>query len=513
MKWAIELPGISGTRVMLTEQIKELIRLIEVEGCRHVVMKETTRLMRSERYGDYRILDIFIDNGVLIHTPNRTWDLRNPDDALMFGIEMGMSSAERVRIRERTHGQRLLLRSAGLCASGSHTLPLGIGYDPERQVYFPITENQDGVNEADLVHRLFELFTSGETNFRRLAEKTGISYYRIASTLSNTAYIGFRTYDETVDPKQNVYNPDDTLRYQVKIKRDPDKIECVPMAGFKRDPILYDTIVSEEIFTHTQRLLAVKREQDWRGSRHERLEDDPFLFRGFLRCAACGSKIVCLPLPRAKYYACRSALGQRRVNKDGSSDWEIPYGTCSSPRVRHDIVDSLLSVVIMEKIADPSFLTDLLSKRCEEPNVDMVRRAENIRAEIVQTECRIRRLRTAWIAGDYKDDRDEYERVKESLARQLHAQRKALTECSSTIQEVGERHLSTLVEAFARWDILPRGDQRRLLDAICPTFKIQILSNGKRGRGAKSRVEVHEFRLNLSAGCTSSGPQESRNEQ
>src|SRR5260370_1109716 len=74
MKWAIELPGISGARVMLTEQIKELIRLIEVEGCRHVVMKETTRLMRSDRYGDYRILDVFIDNGVMIHTPNRSWD-------------------------------------------------------------------------------------------------------------------------------------------------------------------------------------------------------------------------------------------------------------------------------------------------------------------------------------------------------------------------------------------------------------------------------------------------------
>ncbi len=62
------------------------------------------------------------------------------------------------------------------------------------------------------------------------------------------------------------------------------------MRGFRAEPILYSLPVSEGDFFQVQKILAIKRQQDWRGTR--KLKDDPFLFRDFVRCGACDSRVV-----------------------------------------------------------------------------------------------------------------------------------------------------------------------------------------------------------------------------
>jgi DNA invertase Pin-like site-specific DNA recombinase len=373
MRWSIDLPGISGTRVMLTRQIKELVRLITVEGCRHIAVKETSRLMRPERYIDYQILDVFRDNNVTLYTPDKAWDFSSPDERMMFQICISMAGRERELIQSRTTIKREELRTDGLCASGSNTLGLCIGYDRKAKDYFPKPE-------ADQAKQLFELFTSGMTSFRQLALKTGVNPWRIPKILENTSYIGIRTY--TYRAGESVYNDDDTLSYQKMVKREAPLV--TKMAGFTAEPFLYPTIVTEDMFQQAQRLLAVKREQDIRGSRKNNEEDDPFLFRGFLRCD-CGGNIMCLLRSTGRnYYCCINALaGVKRVS--GYQD-----KTCDSYCMRAERADVALELLVTEKIGNPKFIRELLNnRRNEQDTEDVKKRADTIRRQIDVTHAKM----------------------------------------------------------------------------------------------------------------------------
>jgi DNA invertase Pin-like site-specific DNA recombinase len=486
MRWSIDLPGISGARVMLTPQIQDLIRLITVDGCRHIVLKETSRLMRTDKYGDYKILDTFKDNGVTLYTPDKAWDFSSPDDRMMFAIEMGISSRERELIRRRTMLGREEQRQNGLCACGSNTLPLGIGYDRKRKHYFP-------TEEAEKVKLLFQLFTSGVTNFRQLALKTGISYKPIPKILANTVYIGIRTYEYRAG--EGVYNDDDQkLIYQKMVKRDTPLV--VNMAGFTAPPYLYPSIITESVFQHAQQLLAIKREQDWRGPVAFSEENDPFLFRGFLKCE-CGGKIICLPHTTGNYYCCVNAHASRRINQDGSTDWYIPPKQCRSYRMRAEKLDPVLGLLVEEKLGDAAFIGELLDQRRKEQDTASVRhRADTIRRQIEVTHAKKQRLNWVYVNQAAMSE-DDWKQAKEHLDHQLDEQNKALQECAPTVPEVSEETLIGLLSLLNEWRFMQRVDQRAILRAVCPLFKVRLDGNGKKGGGAKTMVLPLGFFLNL----------------
>jgi DNA invertase Pin-like site-specific DNA recombinase len=503
VKWFIELAGIKGARVRGTKQMKELIRLITVEGCRDVVMKEISRLMRADKFSDYDIIDVFKKYGVRVHLPQKSFDLSISMEVAFFQFLLMNAAQEKEVLKERTYGKRIWMQNEGMCASGRTTLGLGIGYDRDgsvtgyEDVYYPITDNGHGINEADLALRVFQLFTSGETCFRTIAQKTGISYNSIGPILENTSYHGYRTYDEVVDPDLDVYNPDDTLKYHKRVKK--EHFEPVPMRGFLAGPkvdgrFLFQPIVSDAMFAYAQQLLAIKRDSDLRGSRGD-VEDDPFLFRGFLRCHHCQSKLLHLRL-KVNYYCCQRTLGKWRVRKDGALNCQIPYGSCKAPRVQNKVLDPMLDIVVAEQVSNPSFLYRLLESRREEVNSDALHdRADSIRHEIEKTEVSLTRIKRLYVKQEYTEA--EYDAEARVLKAQLDEQRKALTACVPSIPKISKQYLAEKIQAFGEWEYLTRGQKRRLLSAVFPYFRVRLDGNGRSGRCAKTSAEIKGFWLNL----------------
>jgi hypothetical protein len=501
VKWFIELAGIKGARVRGTKQMQELIRIITVEGCRDVVMKEVSRLMRADHYSDYDILDVFKKHGVRVHLPHQSFDFSNPKsmDGSFFHLLLMSSAMEKEVIKDRTYGKRIWMQNEGMCASGRCTLGLGIGYDRDgsvtghSHVYYPITDNGHGVNEADLALRVHQLFTSGETCFRKITLKTGVTQDRIRPILENTAYTGYRTYDEAVDPDLDVYNADDTLRYQKRVKK-KEHCKPVPMRGFRAEPFLFQPIVPDAMFAHTQQLLAIKRENDLRGSRGDE-EDHPFLFRGFLRCDHCESKLLHLRL-KANYYCCQRTLGKWRIRKDGSLNCQIPYGSCKAPRVQNNVLDPMLDIVILEQVSNPDYLYRLLQSRREEAHSDASRdRADSIWHEIEKTKVSQARLKRLYLKQEYTDA--EYDAEANVLQAQLDELMKALAACVPSVPKISKEYLAQLIQSFAEWEYLTRGQKRRLLSVVFPGFRVRLEGNGKSGRGAKTSAEIKGFWLNI----------------
>src|SRR5437879_6414355 len=66
---SIELADVSGTAVLATSEMQELLRLIEDPHICGVVAKEFSRLMRPEKFTDYALLQAFIDTGTVLYLP------------------------------------------------------------------------------------------------------------------------------------------------------------------------------------------------------------------------------------------------------------------------------------------------------------------------------------------------------------------------------------------------------------------------------------------------------------
>jgi DNA invertase Pin-like site-specific DNA recombinase len=512
IKWTIDLPGITGTRVMDTKQVQRMRQIIEIEGCKDVLLKEPTRLMRPECYSDFRILDFFREHNVLLHSERHTWDLNEESDRMYFGMEMQMSGAERRRIIERTYGERQRIRAAGGCASPhtgpNSTLPLEIGWNPKPTENDPDTRHPGHFFPveplAEQVRHLFKLFTSGITGFRQLAKATGISYQRIGGILANSRFNGYNTIDSKVDPKLNVYKADDTLSYQVKVKLPEDQIQKIPMKGFigRSKPHLYDVIIPDDVFAHAQSLLKLKRDQDAREILDP--DNDPFLFRSFMRCELCDRQILSLKQKR-HYYVCRGAQGERQIDPKGGSYWFIPPNSCKSYRAARERMDEMLFKLVTGYIADPDFLIRLLNRRREQEGGASVKRLrESLIVQIAQEEESLARLNEMYEDRMYSKEQYKLKRAKRQ--QKLDGLRNALNECVPQIPTVEKDYLEKLVKPFRGFDVMARSRQRRILTGICPLFKVSFKGNGGIGRAAKTTPVVHGFYLNLGGGAVAVSP-------
>lgn len=490
-EWDIRIDGVSGAVVMQSPAIKYLITILESGQCAGVVMFEASRLMRPDNYGDLFIAQVFKENRVQLYTPDTVYDLSNPDHSLLFAVQMAISANERTKIRARTYGRRCQIRSQGKHASGANSLTPGIGYDPEREVFFP----DDTHGQLTKVQRAFEMVLSGTANFRKIAAATGLSYFSVGNVLRRTDYIGIRTYSERRDPKTNVYDAEGHLRYSKKVALAPEEVERVPMCGFRAEPKLYPLPVSEQDFYQVQKILAIKREQDWRGGRRAP-EDDPFLFRGFLRCACDDALVIPIAAGERQYYVCRNVHGDRRVRADASVDWRIQNNTCATARMRRDVLEPLLERTIREKLSDAEFLwCAMLSHRKTLESGASQSRAAGMRREIAEMEAEQKRLTVLFRKGRISEQELDLEDGK--LGSALEAARKALAACTPYVPKISPERLVEIVAPFRTWDTLTVTRRRALLSAVCPVITVAGRGNGGIGAGARTQVTIEACRLAL----------------
>jgi hypothetical protein len=72
---SFEIEGVSGADMMTDPRTQELIALMESGAVDGVVVREFSRLLRPEDYGDWRLLKTFQDNSVTLYLPSGPLDL------------------------------------------------------------------------------------------------------------------------------------------------------------------------------------------------------------------------------------------------------------------------------------------------------------------------------------------------------------------------------------------------------------------------------------------------------
>lgn len=485
LKWHIQIEGVSGAAVMYSPGMKRLIEIVKSGKCAGVVMKEHTRLLRPEDFGDWPLLQVLKEYKVKIYHLDGVMDVNTNTGQFMATVQFGMAAYERNIIRERTVSAKEELRKAGKCASAEHTLGFGVGYDWEKQKYFFREEN----GEIGRIARLFELCLQGETSYSTLARLTGLPYTTVRYVLRNPIYAGCRVYDQQRDPSTKRVTEEGKYTDAKKIKRvDPIRVQ-----------VFEKGIITEEQFARVQQLLDLKKEMRWRRN-NERPDD--FTFRGFLRCAECGSPMLSVRHGNGKnihdYYICGRAHGSRTHwnTREGKFDWRIKQNSCLSRRIRRERLEPLLNNLIGRRLSDPNFLLQLMQdcKRAAGSDDSKSRVArlqkeiEAARKEQAQLNLLLRKSRMS---------EAEYDQECANIDSQIAAAQKALAEIKPEFPQVSKKALSELVSPFTEWDILRQSDRRVLLTSIGPVFTVAGYGNGRTGRAARTEIAVKGLYIRL----------------
>lgn len=90
-------------------------------------------------------------------------------------------------------------------------------------------------------------------------------------------------------------------------------------------------------------------------------------------------------------------------------------------------------------------------QRIEADSKEVKKRVASIERQIEATRKKLQRLRTAWLDGDYDEDRSEYDAAKERVLHQLEEQKKLLRECVTVIPEVSEEYLAEMLGTLSEW--------------------------------------------------------------
>jgi DNA invertase Pin-like site-specific DNA recombinase len=485
IRWTIQIDGVSGAAVMRSPGLQELLRICRDGHCAGIVVKEESRLMRPGSFGDYSVLGVLQENNVKLYAMDGVIDFSTPQGVMWASLKFAMAGHERMLIRERTTSGRRAKRTAGAWVCGENAVPYG----------FKLTKDKLGnrleVDPATIgrVERLFALFVGGVSNYADLARETGIGYHRIRYMLSNPIYTGYHVVRRVADPTGNVYHSDGRLRYQKRVLLPPEAQE--------RIRVLEEAPVDKETFEQAQKLLSLKKELRWGRPNTGRV--DPYVYRGFLKCAVCGATVKTVMYTNkgagftAEYYVCHNAFGSRNRWSGGGFEVSTASGSCPTRRMRREILEPMLDAVVMEKLANPKFLPAMLEKKHQamkrrDVKVDI----ERLEAEIGRLEGRIARSQEMYMDGHVS--KAAYQVNYEKLTGELAKVQQKLAKLVPSTPELDLGNLSRMAEPLLQWKWMSSEDKRCLLATMMTVF----LVSGKKGKGYHSvDIEIEGLYLNF----------------
>ena len=212
-----EIMDVSGTSVLETPEIAELISLIKSADIQGVVVADVDRLMRPDNFNDFGLLQKFKETNTKILLPDQTIDLNTQSGTLIGGLQALIAGNELVQIKKRMMSGKETKRKEGKHPNGDQTLPFGVGYDRSIDKFFY-------KSDAYKVKQLFELFYfEGIHNYQELDRRTGFHHRNIPNLLSNQMYIGYRVYDEKRGGEKRL-KPGGRQGDRPKVPRKPDEI-------------------------------------------------------------------------------------------------------------------------------------------------------------------------------------------------------------------------------------------------------------------------------------------------
>ena len=452
---AVELIDVSGADVFQTPEMQEIIQMIEAGRIRGIVTAEYSRLLRSDRWSDLAVLQVFAEHNIQLFLPSGPVDFQSEAGFTQVSILNLVSALERRRIAERMRRGKEEKRKRGEHVAGGLGLPRGVTYSKERRwEYTP---------EIEVVREAFKRFLDGERNLAELGRKLGIARNTVRFILRNEIYTGWRVYNQKRDLSSSGRYPgiDGRRADRRKIPREPDEIIRV------RLPL--KPIVTEREFKEVHRLLEQTRTTVLR-SRKDRTE--LFTYRGFLFCGddECGlvqygnqttSRTGKLT-PGRRFYYCKSLHPYRRP-KDG---WR-----CSNKHMVSGKVDAAIDALIQDKLTTSEFLLEAL-KAYNDSLTDGWQKGQrnrgSIKNRIVRLETRRNRVLESFYDGVIsKQERDE--KLK-TVSQDLESLRAVLDEADNTPQTLDAEVVLSLVSMFQEWRFLEVMQKRRILEALMPAI-------------------------------------------
>jgi site-specific DNA recombinase len=280
--------------------------------------------------------------------------------------------------------------------------------------------------EAKVVRRVFEMYATGRYTCRQIAEVLNGEGYRtrsgrrfskdgITEMLRNPFYIGKVTYREGRRGEVEVYDG------------------------------LHEPIVSEGLWEAAAR---VRNRQTVR--RVLRGEKRPYLLGGIARCHTCGRRLRAQGAQSGDYYRDTTVL-------TGYDD--CPYGQSG---VRAEVVHEQVGRILRGLRLPEEWREEMAALVGEDEEAGTLRsRRERLIAER-------RRLKRAYLAGDFDEDEDIYrehlERIREELARlPTEDDLKRIGEAARVLETVGEV-----------WDEAEEADRRDLVQLILREVEVDV---------------------------------------
>ena len=451
----VELIDVSGADVFQTPEMKEIIQMIEAKTIHGIVTAEYSRLLRSDKWSDLALLQVFAENDVQVFLPSGPIDFCSEAGFTQASIFNLVSALERRRITERMRRGKEEKRKRGEHVAGGVGLPRGVTYSKE--------QGWEYTPEIEIVREAFKRFLAGERNLAELGRKLGTPRTTVRFILRNEIYTGWRVYNQKRDLSASGRYPgiDGRRADRRRIPREPDEIIRV------RLPL--KPIVTQREFTEVQRLLEQTRTTVLR-SRKDHTE--LFTYRGFLFCGddECGlvlygnqttSRTGKLT-PGRRFYFCKSLHPYRRP-KDG---WR-----CSNKHMVSGKVDAAIDALIQDKLTTSEFLLEAL-KAYNDSLTDGWQKGQgnrgSIKNRIVRLETRRNRVLESFYDGVIsKQERDE--KLK-TVSQDLESLRAVLDEADNTPQTLDPEVVLSLVSMFQEWQFLEVMQKRRVLEALMPAI-------------------------------------------
>jgi DNA invertase Pin-like site-specific DNA recombinase len=440
----VELIDVSGTAVLQSPEMQQLLETIRRGTIHGVVAREFSRLMRPENFGDYLILQAFAESHTLLYLPDGPIDFANKMGRLMGTIRADIAGLERSEIQERMCSAKEQMRREGRWPNSERALPYGVGYDRKtcRWFYKP---------EAEKVREVFRRFLSGDTNYDALSEVLGLSRGSAKNVLMNAIYTGWAVYDEKRDPASGAKHLREGGRQgdRRKMARAPDEIIRVK--------VIENALISQSDFDRVQSLVHHKAEHNIRMRQKVGL----FTYGGFVWCAKCGGRLHTWRNQFDRfYYVCSN---KKRRNDAGEN-------FCPSTQfMNRDKFEPKLDRLFGEQLTDLGFLRSLyeyqLARAKQEGSESRILR---LRQVIERLESKRRRINDLYVDGEMT--REERTSRLTQVDRELHQSREMLA-AEVPMPVIDAEGLAKVFMPFTEWPYLSRAQRRRLLTSLEPQIK------------------------------------------
>jgi DNA invertase Pin-like site-specific DNA recombinase len=459
----IQITDVSGTAVLRSPGMQELLRNIESPDIHGVIAKEFSRLMRPENFADYALLQQFIDTHTVLYLPDGPLDFASEAGKLLAGIRALIAGQERREMLRRLRDAKESIRRAGKNAGGISVLPYGVGYSEKAGWYY--------TPEIEKVKRAFQLFLRGNTNYQSIGRELNIPRTSVKFMIMNPIYTGWRVYDQRRDPSPEAYFPGPNGRqgYRKKMQRTPDEIIRVRVL---------EPIIDESDFARAQEMIETKRLRHWRGRGEA---PNRYTYNGFLICGDCQELIYTHTGTNSEFYACKSRNPRERRKRAlrGLLSCENKYMLRKKlePRIDH---------VLSEMLCQKEFLEPIVNAQ-NEKTLPESQAADQVALNVQIGSLREKRKRVLETFYEGLIDKHERNARVEDVEKEIAVYQRLLFESAGSAEEersVDVNDVLAIVEPFAEWAFLNRDQKRTLLEHLCP--EISVL-----------RYEIRSLQLNL----------------